>query len=78
MGLGNIPWRTFTLLNGASALLWTSILVGVGFAFGAQLENAISAGWSTGSVVLLCLMLAAILIAWKRIDSVNAINGSTR
>ena len=40
VGLTNISWLKFTLLNGASALLWTGLLVGAGYSFGPQ-SNAI-------------------------------------
>lgn len=74
MGLGSMPWGTFTFLNAASAILWTSILVGIGFAFGAQVEQAVSAGWGFASTLLLGLMLVAIVIAWWRINRVKPTN----
>lgn len=35
VGLTTIKWRVFTTLNAASALLWTELLVGSGYYFGA-------------------------------------------
>ena len=68
IGLGSMSWGNFTALNAASALVWTFALVGIGFAFGAQIEQAVSAGWGSASVFLLVLMVFGILYAWWRIN----------
>ncbi len=73
MGLGDMPWSKFTLLNGMSAAVWTFILVGVGYAFGAQVERAVEAGWGLTSVLLLVVMVAAIGFAWWRMKRVASI-----
>lgn len=72
VGLGSIRWRYFTVLNAASATLWTALLVGVGYAFGAQIETAIESGWGITSVVLLALMLIGIVYSWRRINRLYA------
>ncbi len=76
MGLGSVPWSTFTALNAASACLWTLLLVGTGFAFGAQLEQAVSAGWGLASTLMLALMVLGIWYAWWRINRVKPLDNS--
>ncbi len=73
MGLGSVSWRTFTALNAGSATLWTLILVGTGFAFGAQVEQAVGAGWGIASTLLLAIMVIGILYAWWRVNRINAL-----
>ena len=75
VGLGDLPWRRFTLLNAASAGLWAALLVGAGYLFGAQLERAVEQGWGAASVALLALFLIAGVVAWIR---VNRIAGPAR
>jgi len=76
MGLGSISWPVFTSLNAASALLWTSILVGIGFAFGAQVERAVTDGWGFASILLLAVMVLGILYASWRVNRVKPIDHS--
>lgn len=71
MGLGTIPWYKFTALNAASACLWTSILVGVGYLFGEQIEKSINDNWGFASVLLLVLMASGILYAWHRVNGIQ-------
>ena len=71
VGLGSMPWSIFTTLNAASAGLWTFALVAVGFAFGAQVEQAVSTGWGAASVFLLVLMVVAIFYAWWRVNRIE-------
>lgn len=71
IGLGAMPWGTFTRLNAASAAVWTFALVAVGFAFGAQVENAVKTGWGAASVFLLVLMIIGITYAWWRVNRVQ-------
>ena len=73
MGLGPLSWPPFTVLNAASAGLWTSILVGLGFVFGAQVEQAVEAGWGLASTVLLLVMILVIAFAWWRINRVKVV-----
>ena len=70
LGLGTISWSKFTLLNASSAALWTSLLVGIGFAFGAQVEKAVSAGWGFASIILLMMMVIGIFYAWWCINRI--------
>lgn len=71
VGLGSMSWSKFTTLNAASAGVWTFALVAVGFAFGAQVEQAVSTGWGAASVLLLLLMMAGIFYAWWRVNRID-------
>jgi len=71
IGLGSMSWSKFTALNAASAVVWTFALVAIGFAFGAQVEQAVSAGWGAASVFLLLLMVIGIFYAWWRINRIH-------
>ena len=66
MGLGSMTWIAFSTLNAASAALWTLVLVGTGYVFGAQVEQAVAEGWGVGSVILLGIVIAAICFVWWR------------
>lgn len=71
IGLGSMSWSKFTALNAASAVVWTFALVAIGFAFGAQVEQAVSAGWGAASAFLLLLMVIGIFYAWWRINRIH-------
>jgi membrane-associated protein len=65
VALTNITWGKFTLLNGASAALWTAILTGIGYLFGRTLENLVSQQWGMVSVVLLLVFIAFSYVGWR-------------
>ncbi|NIA71150.1 DedA family protein [Pelagibius litoralis] len=67
VGLGTLAWSRFTILNAASAALWTALLVGTGYVFGASIAQAVEQGWGLASVVLLVLFVLAVLIAWRQL-----------
>ena len=71
VGLTKISWRNFTLLNGASALLWTGLLVGAGYLFGSAIEKAVNNGWGLASIALLLLFLLAAFFAWQRVSRIH-------
>lgn len=71
VGLGSMSWSKFTSLNAASAGVWTIALVGIGFTFGTQVEQAVNAGWGATSVFLLVLMVVGIFFAWWRINRIH-------
>ncbi len=73
VGLTDIRWQKFTLLNGASALLWTGLLVGAGYLFGSVIEEAVKDGWGFASVALLLLFLLAAFFAWQRAGRIHTI-----
>ena len=66
VGLTDISWQKFTTLNAASAVLWTALLVGVGYLFGSAIEEAVEDGWGFVSVVLLFVFLALGMLMWRR------------
>ena len=70
VGLTAIKWSKFTLLNAASATLWTSLLVGAGYLFGETIENTVSANWGIFSVALLAVFVLLSYLAWRRVSRV--------
>lgn len=68
LGLSEISWKRFTLLNAASAALWSGVLVGLGFFLGDQLAEAAESWWGTASVVLLAIFLIAGWFAFRTIN----------
>ena len=72
VGLGTMPWRRFTVLNAASALLWTILLVGGGYFAGTAIEQAALAGYGTVAVVLLGLAVGGMVLLWRRQAAVPA------
>lgn len=58
VGLTDLAWSRFTVLNFASALTWTNLMVGVGFIFGASIMAAIESGWGVVSLLLLVALMA--------------------
>jgi membrane-associated protein len=71
VGLGSMSWGKFTVLNAASAMLWTALLVSVGFVFGSQVEEAVQSGWGFASVVLLAAIVLLTGFAWWRINKIG-------
>ena len=70
VGLTAISWPKFTLLNAASASLWTGLLVGAGFLFGETIEKTVSANWGLFSVGLLAVFVLLSYLAWRRVSRV--------
>ena len=68
VGLGDITWRRFTVLNAASAALWTSLMIGAGYLFGASIERAVADNWGTASIAILAGFVILTLIAWRHIN----------
>ena len=68
VGLTEMSWQKFTVLNGLSAILWTGLLVGSGYYFGSVIESAVRTGWGASSIMLLLVSIAAIVLAWRRIS----------
>jgi membrane-associated protein len=75
VALTNITWGKFTLLNGASAALWTAILTGIGYLFGRTLENLVSQQWGMVSVVLLLVFIAFSYVGWRVVRRYPQSNG---
>lgn len=58
--------RTFVMLDGLGGLLWTALGVGIGYAFGAQINRVIGIFAAAGKVTLaMVLALLAAYVAWK-------------
>jgi membrane protein DedA with SNARE-associated domain len=66
LGLSNIEWNRFTVLNGFSAALWSCLLVGFGVMLGDQIALAAETGWGAVSAGLLILFLVAAWLAFRR------------
>ena len=66
VGLTQISWGKFTLLNFASALLWVTLLVGGGYAFGALIEQSIAATWAAFSIIALLVFVAIVIFMFSR------------
>ena len=67
VGLTDMTWPCFTSLNAASAGLWTLLLVGAGYFFGATIEQAVKSGWTGWSLALLAIFLLGFFAAWWRL-----------
>ena len=67
VGLTDISWLRFTVLNASSALLWTALLVGAGCLFGSVIEEAVAENWGLWSVALLGAFVLCMLVAWWRV-----------
>ena len=66
VGMTDISWRRFTLLNAASAIVWAILLVGVGYVFGEAIETVVAKGWGLASVILLVFSVALIWQGFRR------------
>ena len=64
LGLGPMRWPEFTMLNCASAALWTLVMVGLGYSFGETISRAAETGFGVASVALLVAFLAVSGLAW--------------
>ena len=64
IGLTNIKWYKFTLLNAGSTILWSFLLVGGGYAFGASFEAIGMQNLVTTSLLLLLIFLATFYRVW--------------
>jgi len=67
VALTKIKWPIFSLFNAASAALWTSLLVSVGYLFGETVEQAIQHNWGGFSVLLLIVFFLISYVAWQRL-----------
>jgi membrane protein DedA with SNARE-associated domain len=67
VGMTAMPWRTFTLLNFASACLWAMLLVGAGYLLGHLFVDGVTSLWGQVGVVLLLLFALGSLLAWRKL-----------
>jgi membrane protein DedA with SNARE-associated domain len=66
IGLTDITWMKFTLFNFASALTWTTILVGGGYLFGSAFERL---GIESLTNLSLFLMVVFLITLYKATSS---------
>lgn len=71
VGLTKISWGKFTVLNFASALLWVTLLVGGGYAFGELIEQSIAATWAGFSIIALLIFVAIVIFMYTRMASME-------
>ena len=71
VGLSDMPWHKFSLLNFASAAVWAGLLVGAGYFFGAAIEEGVANGWGAASFILLALFVGVSIVAWRRLSAVQ-------
>ncbi|MEQ8710880.1 MAG: DedA family protein [Rhodospirillales bacterium] len=76
VGLGDMQWRYFTLLNLASATLWCLLLVGGGYLFGSTIEQAVASGWGAASILLLIGFLGLSWLGWRQIRHLEKPGGA--
>jgi membrane protein DedA with SNARE-associated domain len=78
VGLSSMAWGRFTLLNGLAAAVWTSLLVGAGYGFGAAIAGFAAQSWGPISLALLAAMTVAGVYLWRRADRIPAVAGDAR
>ncbi len=66
IGFSDMLWPRFTVLNAASAALWSGLLVGAGVLLGDQIADAADSWWGTLSVVMLVVFLVVAWLAFRR------------
>lgn len=71
VALTDMPWRVFSALNFASAIVWTFALVGTGYLFGSALDEFIGDNWGLFSIALLALFLLLSYLAYLHIQKVT-------
>lgn len=71
MGLSDMPWSRFTILNSLSALLWSLLLVAAGYIFGAAIGELVVLGWAPLSIGLLLVFGAVGSVLWRQARAAN-------
>ena len=66
VGMTNMNRVTFSILNGSSAILWVTILVGLGVFFGYSIENLASNNWGMYSVLALLIFSAISYFLYRK------------
>ncbi|PKF63665.1 hypothetical protein CW745_02130 [Psychromonas sp. psych-6C06] len=65
VGLSDISWLKFTLLNASSALLWVVLLVGGGYFFGSTMDAFAVQTLTSISVLMLCIFFITLYRLWR-------------
>lgn len=66
IGLTDISWSTFTIVNASSAAIWTIILVGSGYLFGEWFEQLGIENLTAFSIVLMLIFLLSLYRIWRK------------
>ena len=66
VGLTQISWANFTLLNFASAVLWVFLLVGGGYVFGQLIEQSIAGTWAAFSILALLVFAGVVIFMFNK------------
>ncbi len=66
VGLTDMPWRRFTLLNLASASLWSVLLVGGGYLLGHVFAHGVMSWWGGLGVLLLVIFSGLTFLGWRQ------------
>ena len=67
VGLSDMGWGYFTVLNAASAIVWAALLVGIGNLLGDQIAVAAESWWGVASVALLVIFLMVSWLAFRQV-----------
>ncbi|WP_227711695.1 DedA family protein [Sneathiella sp. P13V-1] len=66
IGITDIAWAHFTVLNALSTLIWACLLVGGGYLFGAKLETYLLEIWQELAVIMFIAFVIWIVVLWRR------------
>jgi len=78
IGLSDMSWLRFTILNALSAALWSGLLVGAGVLLGDQIVDAVDSWWGTLSVVMLVVFLGLSWLAFRKFGRLEMRDAATR
>ena len=65
-GVLRMNWRKFLLFNFLGAILWVSVIAGVGFLFGKHWETLVDRVQDANLVIAVVLVVLAALFWWRR------------
>ncbi len=65
-GVLRMPWRKFLLFNLLGAMLWVSVIAGVGYLFGRHWDALVDMVQDANIVVAIVVVLGCALFWWKR------------
>ncbi|MGL4974099.1 MAG: DedA family protein [Bosea sp. (in: a-proteobacteria)] len=65
VGLTQMRWVRFTILNLASAFVWSTLLVGAGYLLGNLFEAGTGSWWGQIGLLLLALFVILSVFAWR-------------
>src|SRR5690242_20453672 len=65
-GVLRMNWRKFLLFNFLGAVLWVSVIAGIGFLFGKHWETLVDRVQDANLVIAVILVVLAVLFWWRR------------